>query len=122
MGDAARVDEDGYVYIVDRWKDMYISGGESVHPAEVEQVYFHHPNVVDVSVIGVPDDRWGESGLAISVPRDVDAFDKGKVLSLAEGKIARYKLPKAVWVVDELPRTAAGKVLKRQPRVEAADR
>ena len=121
-GDAARMDEDGYVYIVDRWKDMYISGGENVYPAEVEQVYFHHPNVVDVSVIGVPDDRWGESGLAIVVPRDADTFDKGEFLSFAEGKIARYKLPKAVWVVDELPRTAAGKVLKRQLRDEAADR
>lgn len=113
-GDAARMDEDGYVYIVDRWKDMYISGGENVYPAEVEQVYFHHANVLDVSVIGVPDDRWNESGLAIVVPRDVDSFDESEFLAFGEGKLARYKLPKAVWIVDELPRNAAGKVLKRE--------
>lgn len=115
-GDAARMDDDGYVYIVDRWKDMYISGGENVYPAEIEQVYFRHPNVLDVSVIGVPDDRWGESGLAIVVPRDVDSFDEAEFLAFADGKLARYKLPKAVWIVDELPRTAAGKVLKRDLR------
>ncbi len=121
-GDAARMDSDGYVYIVDRWKDMYISGGENVYPAEVEQVYFHHPNVLDVSVIGVPDDRWGESGLAIVVPRDGASFDESEFLAFGDGKLARYKLPKAVWVVDELPRTAAGKVLKRELRDEAGTR
>ncbi len=119
-GDAARMDEDGYVYIVDRWKDMYISGGENVYPAEVEQVYFHHPNVVDVSVIGVPDDRWGESGLAVVVPRDTEAFDEAEFLAFGDGKLAKFKLPKAVWVVGELPRTAAGKVLKRELRVRYA--
>ncbi len=121
-GDAARMDADGYVYIVDRWKDMYISGGENVYPAEVEQVYFRHPNVRDVSVIGVPDDRWGEVGLAVVVLRDVEAFDEREFLAFAEDQLARYKLPKAVWVVGELPRNAAGKVLKRLLREQRASR
>lgn len=121
-GDAARMDEDGYVYIVDRWKDMYISGGENVYPAEVEQVYFHHPNVVDVSVIGVADERWGESGLVVVVPRDRASFDESEFLEFGRGKLAKFKLPKAVWVVDEIPRNAAGKVLKRELARLADDR
>ncbi len=120
-GDAARMDEDGYVYIVDRWKDMYISGGENVYPAEVEQVYFHHPNVLDVTVIGVPDDKWGESGLAVVVPRDSETFDEAEFLSFADERLARFKIPKAVWIVDAIPRNAAGKVLKRELRRQATE-
>ncbi len=119
-GDAARVDADGYVYIVDRWKDMFISGGENVYPAEVEQVLFHHHNVMDVAVIGVPDERWGEVGKALVVPRDVESFDGQEILSFCDGKLARYKIPKSVSMVDELPRNAAGKVLKRDLRTEFA--
>jgi fatty-acyl-CoA synthase len=115
-GDAARIDEDGYVYIVDRWKDMYISGGENVYPAEVEQVLFHHDNVLDVAVIGVSDDKWGESGMAVVVPRDADAFDADDLIAFCDGKLARYKIPKAAVTTDELPRNAAGKVLKRELR------
>jgi len=115
-GDAARTDEDGYVYIVDRWKDMYISGGENVYPAEVEQVLFRHPNVLDVSVLGVPDGRWGEVGVAVIVPRDRANFIGDEILTFAAGRLARYKLPKRVVICDELPRNAAGKVLKRQLR------
>ncbi len=117
-GDAARIDGDGYVYIVDRWKDMYISGGENVYPAEVEQVLFHHPNVLDVAVIGAPDERWGEVGVAVVVPRDLATFDQSELLSFCDGKLARYKIPKRVVVYDELPRNAAGKVLKRRLRAE----
>lgn len=115
-GDAARIDEDGYVYIVDRWKDMYISGGENVYPAEVEQVLFHHPAVLDVAVIGVSDEKWGESGMAIVVPRDPGEFKGDDLIAFCEGKLARYKIPKVVRVTDELPRNAAGKVLKRELR------
>ncbi len=115
-GDAARIDADGYVYIVDRWKDMYISGGENVYPAEVEQVLFHHPNVLDIAVIGVPDDRWGEVGMAVVVPRDVAALDNDELIAFCSGKLAKYKIPKLVTTVDELPRNAAGKVLKRELR------
>ena len=115
-GDAARVDADGYVYIVDRWKDMFISGGENVYPAEVEQVLFRHPNVLDVAVIGVPDDRWQEVGMAVVVPRDPAGFDGDELLAFCDGKLARYKIPKTVTTVAELPRNAAGKVLKRELR------
>jgi len=115
-GDAARIDPDGYVYIVDRWKDMFISGGENVYPAEIEQVLFHHPNVRDVAVVGVPDERWGEVGVAVVVPRDPDGFDPGEIISYCNERLARYKVPKQVRTVDELPRNAAGKVLKRELR------
>jgi fatty-acyl-CoA synthase len=117
-GDAARIDADGYVYIVDRWKDMYISGGENVYPAEVEQVLFHHANVLDAAVIGIPDERWGEVGMAVVVPRDPAAFDGDELLAFCDEKLARYKIPKSVRTVDELPRNAAGKVLKRSLREE----
>ena len=120
-GDAARMDEDGYVYIVDRWKDMYISGGENVYPAEVEQVLFRHDNVMDVAVIGVPDERWGEVGLAIVVPRDRDTFDPDRLLEFCKGQLARYKIPKKVATIGELPRNAAGKVLKRELREDFAE-
>ena len=113
-GDAARRDSDGYVFIVDRWKDMFISGGENVYPAEVEQVLFHHPNVLDVAVIGVDDDRWGEVGMAVIVPRDPSVVDPEELLAFCDEKLARYKIPKHVRTADELPRNAAGKVLKRE--------
>jgi len=112
-GDAARMDDDGYVFIVDRWKDMFISGGENVYPAEVEQVLFRHPNVLDVAVVGMPDRRWGEVGVAVVVPRDTKVFDADELLGFCDGRLARYKIPKRAVVVDELPRNAAGKVLKR---------
>lgn len=115
-GDAARIDEDGYVYIVDRWKDMFISGGENVYPAEVEQVLFRHDNVLDVAVIGVTDERWGEVGMVIVVPRETATFDGDQLLAFCDDQLARYKIPKHVRTIDELPRNAAGKVLKRQLR------
>ena len=117
-GDAARRDDDGYVYIVDRWKDMFISGGENVYPAEVEQVLFRHPDVQDVAVIGVPDERWGEVGIAVVVPRDPESFDPDSLLASCESALARYKIPKRVRLTDELPRNAAGKVLKRRLRAD----
>jgi fatty-acyl-CoA synthase len=119
-GDAATVDEDGYVYIVDRVKDMYISGGENVYPAEVEQVLYQHPAVAECAVIGVPDDRWGEVGRAIVVLR-ADATATGEELleSLA-GKLAKYKIPKSVVFADALPRNAAGKLLRSRLRAAHA--
>ena len=117
-GDAARVDADGYVFIVDRWKDMFISGGENVYPAEVEQVLFHHPNVLDVAVIGVPDERWGEVGMAVVVPRDSETFAGDDLIAFCDDKLARYKIPKHVTTVTELPRNAAGKVLKRELKAD----
>lgn len=116
-GDAARVDEEGFYYIVDRWKDMFISGGENVYPAEVENVIYQHPAVAEVAVIGVPHPKWQEVGRAIVVARAEHSLTPADVIDYCQGKLARYKIPKSVVLVEEaLPRTAAGKVLKRELR------
>ncbi|WP_432117797.1 acyl-CoA synthetase [Streptomyces sp. bgisy032] len=115
-GDAARVDEDGYVHIVDRIKDMIISGGENVYPAEIEDRLLSHPDIVECAVIGVPDDTWGEVPRAVVVPREGAALDPDEVLASLAGRLAKYKIPKSVVVADELPRTASGKLLKSRVR------
>lgn len=111
-GDAATVDDEGFVYIVDRIKDMIISGGENVYPAEVEQVLYQHPAVADCAVIGVPDDKWGEVGRAVVVLRDGDSTAPEEILGYLSGRLAKYKIPRSVVVVDELPRNGAGKLRK----------
>lgn len=113
-GDAGMIDEEGCVYIVDRYKDMYISGGENVYPAEVEQVIFHMEGVADVGIIGVPDERWGESGLAVIVCKAGVQLEEDSILAYCKQHLARFKVPKHVVFVDALPRNAAGKVLKRE--------
>ncbi|MEQ9642733.1 MAG: long-chain fatty acid--CoA ligase [Alphaproteobacteria bacterium] len=115
-GDAARFDEDGYYYIVDRWKDMYISGGENVYPAEVENVIYQLPHVAEVAIIGVPDERWGEVGCAVVAVKPGQLLEETDVLRHCQDKLARYKQPKSVRFVDALPRNATGKVLKRELR------
>ncbi len=115
-GDLARVDEDGYYYIVDRLKDMYISGGENVYPAEVENVLYQMEQIAEVAVIGVPDPKWGEVGKAIVVVKPGYTLTEEEVIRFCEGKIARYKIPKHVVFVDRLPRNPAGKVLKTELR------
>lgn len=115
-GDAAVVDEDGYVTIVDRVKDMFISGGENVYPAEVEQPLHAHPDVADCAVIGVADARWGEVGRAIVVPRDGANTTEEELLGFLAGKLAKYKIPKSVVLVDWLPRNATGKLLRARLR------
>jgi fatty-acyl-CoA synthase len=107
----AVVDEDGYAYIRDRIKDMIISGGENVYPAEVEDVLYGHPAVAECAVIGVPDAKWGEVGRAVVVLK-ADATEED-LLGFLAGKIANYKIPKSVVFADALPRTASGKVVKR---------
>ncbi|WP_369226840.1 long-chain fatty acid--CoA ligase [Streptomyces sp. R39] len=115
-GDAARVDEDGYVFIVDRLKDMIISGGENIYPAEIEDLLLGHPGIAECAVIGVPDDTWGEVPRAVVVPREGAVLDADEILASLSGRLARYKLPKSVVLADELPRTASGKLLKSQVR------
>ena len=115
-GDAARRDEDGFYYIVDRWKDMYISGGENVYPAEVENVLAGHPAVAEAAVVGVADAQWGESGCAYVVPRDGRALAAAEILEFCRPKLARYKVPKHVRFVEALPRTGSGKVRKDELR------
>jgi len=115
-GDAATVDEEGYVTIVDRIKDMYISGGENVYPAEVEQLLYQHPAVDECAVIGVPDERWGEVGRALVVPRPGSDVSPDDIMDSLSGRLAKYKLPKSVVLVDALPRNATGKILKARLR------
>ena len=115
-GDAGMIDNDGCIYIVDRYKDMYISGGENVYPAEVEQVIFQLEGIGDVGVIGVPDERWGESGMAIVVLKPDQPLTAEMIIEHCQKNLAKYKVPKSIAFVDELPRNASGKVLKRTLR------
>jgi fatty-acyl-CoA synthase len=112
-GDLVRRDADGYFTIVDRIKDIFISGGEGVAPAEVEAVLMGHPAVADVAVVGVPDERWGEAGVAWVVVRRGRATDAAELTEFARDSLARFKVPRAVHFVEELPRSTAGKVLRR---------
>jgi fatty-acyl-CoA synthase len=116
-GDAAKYDQDGFYYIVDRWKDMFISGGENVYPAEVENVLYHHHAVAEVAVIGVPHPKWQEVGRAVVVLKADEQAAEDELIDFCQGKLARYKIPKSVVFTDTLPRNAAGKVLKRELKV-----
>ena len=115
-GDAARQDDEGYYYIVDRWKDMYISGGENVYPAEVEDVLYQLPGIAEAAVIGVPDERWVEVGRAIVVLRPGATETEQDVIRHCVERLAKFKVPKSVVFVDELPHNATGKILKRELR------
>jgi fatty-acyl-CoA synthase len=97
---------------------MFISGGENVYPAEVENVIYQHPAVAEVAVIGVPHPKWQEVGKAILVVKEGQALTETEVIEFCQGKLARFKIPKSVAFVDVLPRTAAGKVLKRELRAQ----
>ena len=119
-GDIGRVDEGGYVFVEDRLKDMIISGGENIYSIEVERVLAEHPAVAEVAVIGVPDDRWGESVKAV-VSLEGEVSDK-ELISWARERLAAYKCPKTVEVVDELPRNPTGKILKKDLRKQYGDR
>lgn len=115
-GDAGYMDRDGYVYIHDRVKDMIISGGENVYPAEVESAIYGHPDVADVAVIGVPDDTWGEAVKAVCVPKPGHTVEAASVIAWARERIAGFKVPKTVDVIPELPRNPTGKILRRALR------
>ena len=115
-GDAARRDDDGYYYIIDRWKDMYISGGENVYPAEVESVLYQLPEIAEVSVIGVPDDTWVEVGRACVVLKEGRELTEQAIIAHCRANLARFKVPHSVVFLDEIPHNATGKVLKRELR------
>jgi acyl-CoA synthetase (AMP-forming)/AMP-acid ligase II len=122
-GDAGTVDADGYLTIVERLKDVVITGGENVYPAEVENVLARHPDVSDVAVIGIPDDRWGETVHAIVVA--APGLDTGELLAWARERLASFKCPTGVTLVAELPRSATGKVRRaalREPFWAGRDR
>ena len=124
-GDAGYLDEDGYVFIHDRVKDMIISGGENVYPAEVESAIFGHPDVLEVAVIGVPDDKWGEAVKAVCVPKPGATIDPDTVIAWARERIAGFKVPRSIDTIAALPRNASGKILRkdlRAPYWEGRDR
>jgi fatty-acyl-CoA synthase len=117
-GDIARMDADSDLYIVDRKKDMFISGGENVYPAEVENAIFELPQVAETAVIGIKDDKWGEAGLAVVALKPEAQLNADGVIAFLKDRLAKYKVPKRVIFVDQLPRNAAGKVIKNKLREE----
>jgi fatty-acyl-CoA synthase len=115
-GDLARRDTEGYFYIVGRKKDLLISGGENIYPAEIEGLLATHPKIVEAAIIGVPDPKWGEVGRAVVVVRPGETLSAEEVLAFCDGKLARYKIPKSVVFASALPRNAMGKVIKADLR------
>jgi long-chain acyl-CoA synthetase len=112
-GDMARMDEDGFYYLVDRKFDMIISGGENIYPAEIEAVLYKHPKLLESAVIGVPDDEWGESVKAVVVLREGQTATEEEIISYCREHLAGYKIPRSVDFVDDLPKTDTGKILKK---------
>ncbi|OLS16734.1 MAG: Long-chain-fatty-acid--CoA ligase FadD13 [Candidatus Heimdallarchaeota archaeon LC_3] len=113
-GDLAKKDEEGFYYIVDRKKDMYISGGENIFPVEVEEVIYKHPDILEVAVFGIPNEKWGEVGVAAIATKSGNKISDDELKQLLEDKLARYKHPKYFQYYKELPKSAAGKILRRE--------
>jgi HIP---CoA ligase len=120
-GDVGTLDERGYIRITDRKKDMFIVGGFNAYPAEIENLLLGHGGIAQVAVVGVPDERLGEVGLAFVVPRSGHDLDPDEIVAWAREHMANYKAPRHVRVVDSLPVNASGKVVKYQLRAAAAD-
>jgi acyl-CoA synthetase (AMP-forming)/AMP-acid ligase II len=118
VGDIAYADDEGYLYICDRKKDMIISGGVNIYPAEIESIIYQHPKVLDVAVFGIPDEEWGESVYCIVQPKVKGELDLGDLEAFVSARMAGYKRPRGYELRDELPRTDAGKLLKRVLRDE----
>jgi len=115
-GDRAHRDAEGFYYIDGRIKDMFITGGLNVYPAEIENLLIEHPAVHDAAVLGIPDARWGEAGVALIVPRPGMHLTEADILRFLESRLARYKLPRAIYFRESLPRTPYGKVIKAELR------
>jgi fatty-acyl-CoA synthase len=115
-GDAGYLDEDGYLYIHDRMKDMIITGGENVYPAEVESAIFGHPAVQEVAVFGIPDEKWGEAVKAVVVAKPGTTVEEADIIAWARERIAPFKCPRSIDVIDALPRNASGKILRKDLR------
>ena len=115
-GDLGRVDEDGFLFIEDRIKDMIITGGENVYSPEVERVLAEHPAVQEIAIIGVPDDRWGEAVKAVVAFRPGQSATAEELIAYARERLAGYKVPATIDVVEALPRNPSGKILKRDLR------
>lgn len=113
-GDLANMDEEGFFYIVDRQKDMYISGGENVYPAEIEKVFLDNRKILNVGVCGIPDKKWGEVGLACVILKDGETMTEEEAIAFCDDKLARYKIPRVVRFVKELPINAAQKIIRKK--------
>ncbi len=116
-GDIAEIDDEGFIFIKDRIKDMIISGGENIYPAEVENVILSHESVLEVAVIGLPDEKWGETVCAVLVKNE-DELDEQAIIEFCGEKLSRYKLPRKVVFAESIPRNPSGKILKRVLRDE----
>jgi acyl-CoA synthetase (AMP-forming)/AMP-acid ligase II len=121
-GDLGRMDEKGLLYITGRESDMYISGGSNVYPREVEEVLLTHPGVAEVAVLGVPDRKWGEVGVAVVVRREGVALEGEALLAHLEGRCARYRRPHHVFFWDALPKSGYGKIVKKDVRRQLFER
>ena len=117
-GDLGQFDSEGYVFIVDRKNDLIISGGKNIYPREVEEVLYEHPGVMEATVVGVPDDYWGEAVKAVVVLKDGVTLTDKEVIEFCGRRIASYKKPKTVEFWPELPKSASGKLLRRKVRDE----
>ena len=115
-GDAGFFDDEGYLYIHDRVKDMIVSGGENIYPAEVENALMSHPEIADAAVIGVPDDKWGESVKGFVGLQPDSSLDETEIISYSRTQIAGYKCPKTINFIEALPRNPSGKILRRELR------
>ena len=112
-GDIGHLDAQGYLFLFDRAKDVIVSGGENIYPAEVENAIFGHPDVAEVAIIGVPSQRWGEEVMAVIVPRAGASPELASIAGWVKTRIASFKVPKQLSIVTELPRNAGNKVLRR---------
>ena len=116
VGDIAYRDDEGFIYICDRKKDMIISGGMNIYPAEIEAALEAHPDIYEVAVFGIPSDEWGETVHAVVVKREGSDLDEDDVMEFAREHLASYKIPRSISWLDELPKTGSGKILKRELR------
>jgi acyl-CoA synthetase (AMP-forming)/AMP-acid ligase II len=121
-GDLGKLDDRGLLYITGRESDMYISGGSNVYPREVEEVLLTHPGVAEVAVLGVPDRKWGEVGVAVVVKREGVPLDRDALLAHLEGRCARYRWPHHVFFWDSLPKSGYGKIVKKDIRQQLQER
>ncbi len=117
-GDVGRMDEDGFLYIMDRKKDLIISGGENIYPAEIEDSLRHNPKILDVGVIGYPHEKWGEAVMAVVAVKEGEELTEAELLEWCQGRIGKFRIPKRVVFTDAIPRTPTGKILKRVLRDE----
>jgi acyl-CoA synthetase (AMP-forming)/AMP-acid ligase II len=115
-GDLAIIDEEGFITLVDRKKDMIISGGENIYSAEVEQALYQHSNILEAAVVGLPDELWGEKVVAIVVSKDGEALDAEEIKAFCRNHLAKYKVPTEIIQEKAIPRNASGKILKYQIR------